>query len=202
MRDFDCVACGKAKKDCECDPMGSLYEALDKFFEVLRPPGLESWQCMFCSGSHSDDMPCAESLKAKEESDKRHQEHARHSLEDPVVWPPQGTLVKEWTAHGLRCCIANTRHAYCAYVHLPEGHPDEHKTDDELDRDVTVHGGLSFRQKAEGGGSWFGFDFAHGGDWVAMPPEIGDCAGKMWEVEEVVRETEHLAEQLAARADL
>jgi len=202
---FDCVVCGKPKKKCQCerDPISDLNAAFEKADEILSkafPSDAEAWQCRFCGGTHSNDFPCQEIQAAEERLKKSNQEHLRQSLEDPRQWPPAGKLVKEWVSHGLRCAIASTPHSYCAYVHLPEGHPDEHKTYDELDVDVRAHGGLTFRQKADGGGSWFGFDFAHGDDWIAMPPEIGDCPGKMWELKDVVKETRSLAKQLEKRA--
>lgn len=192
-----CPDCQRPQRECECDfDLAKYLEPILKLFPADTP----DWMCRYCKGTHSDDVAC----EAKKEVDKRieehNREHLRHSLEDPSELPRKATIVRAWVAYGLKCVIVNTEWVFAAYVHLPDGHPDEHKTYDELDRDVPCHGGFGFRQKAVEGGSWFGFDFAHPGDWVAMPPSIGDHPGKMWEVEEVAKEVEEVAKQLASRA--
>jgi hypothetical protein len=58
---------------------------------------------------------------------------------------------------------------YCAYVSLPNNHPDVGREYDDID--IAVHGGLTFGDENK-----FGIDFAHLHDFVphqgAMHPEL------------------------------
>jgi len=134
----------------------------------------------------------------------------REDMEVAREWPPEEYVVKRWVHQGLDCAIsAGPLGAFCGYVRVPEGHPDERLHYDDVD--VSVHGGLTFRCKAKEGGSWFGFDCAHAGDFVPevakivdnlsninnKPSKVGD--NKVWRQEEVEAETNLLAEQLADR---
>lgn len=130
-------------------------------------------------------------------------EMKRRAMHDPIQWPPQGRHSQSWTAFGLRCCLVRADMGLCGYVHVPATHPDANAEYDDLD--VRVHGGLTFRCRDLDGGSWFGFDTLHAGDYLAMPagvPGLLDHPGRVWTEDDVRAETDRLAEQLAARAAL
>lgn len=144
-------------------------------------------------------------------------------VKDPTF--PAPAPKKAWVAHGLNCEVRDTRGGYhCGYVEIPESHPwyrkeynaclQENCTEEwhyscSLDALIEVHGGVTFSGEGWSGGWWIGFDCAHLGD-RASPEyrakarreygyDIGDDpSGHYWEVEEVARETERMAEQVAA----
>lgn len=98
-------------------------------------------------------------------------------------------LTKRWTHAGLECGLAPTpalltvpRGPYNGYVKVPAEHPAAGKDYDDVD--VEVHGGLTFAQDCEDGGTWFGWDDVHA--WL-LEGSAED-------------ETNRLAEQLANMA--
>ena len=133
---------------------------------------------------------------------------------------------KEWEHAGLKCmAVLNTEGESqwrCGYVALPRGHHYWGTTFEGLNM-LDVHGGVTFTSKGitnservaiKLGGAepppwydkslwWVGFDCAHAGDEFhtdeirkalsedAIPPE------HKWTLDEVVKETNGLAEQLA-----
>jgi len=112
--------------------------------------------------------------------------------------------VKEWEHAGFKCRV--WKHPYlghfCGYVVLPKTHPYAGKNSQDID--VDVHGGLTFHGW-EGDDYIVGFNCAHAGDLVpgllthslGEPGErVLDEQGHLWTVEEVVEETNRLAEQL------
>ncbi len=123
----------------------------------------------------------------------------------------------EWEHAGLKCAVVQSREKEhrCGYVRVPPGHPLHGKSYD--DPNVDVHGGLTFAAvepcaHEDGVGYWFGFDCHHWNDSgydPAYPPDhilrmrelhpnLFDYRGEhFWTHEEVVAETERLAEQLA-----
>lgn len=122
---------------------------------------------------------------------------------------------KDWIHAGLQCVVVQgTAHEHrCGYVRVPPNHPDFGKDYDSVD--VDVHGGLTFGQlepceHEDGQGYWYGFDCAHYDDAHYEPghePEyitrLGITSlsqGHFWTLDEVIKETERLAEQLAAQA--
>jgi hypothetical protein len=134
---------------------------------------------------------------------------------------------REWEHAGLSCAVVLAREAQhrCGYVRVPPSHPLFGKGYD--DADVDVHGGLTFAklepctEHPDGQGWWFGFDCAHAGDASTDPnvdlsdlgeearsilaiyrsyPQDGEWREHYWLQEEVERETERLAEQLARAA--
>lgn len=94
----------------------------------------------------------------------------------------------------------------CGYVHVPAGHPWAGKHYDDVNADA--HGGLTYCDDEEDGGSWFGFDCAHCDD--AMDPSLpdskgmakymGHLSGTIRTQEYVQGECESLCEQAAAAA--
>ena len=156
-------------------------------------------KCSFCGGSYHDlEKPCKEMDKAFSRMEMNRTERRHRSLEVEMDWPPEDYLVKRWTAHGLGCAITRGEVSLCGYVHIPKGHPDSGKHYDDVD--VSVHGGVTFNQRAKGGGMWFGFDTAHFGDWWGDAKVGFEHTGRIWTVEDVVKETERLAEQFSERA--
>lgn len=116
-------------------------------------------------------------------------------------------IEKEWTTYGLQCVVSQPRQYQnrCGYVRLPIGHKYWGKGCDEIE--VSVHGGLTFTGRAEDGSWWIGFDCAHYEDaWIDPSVRIEDVTIEsvhqllmrkhFWSLEEVVAETEQIAQQL------
>jgi hypothetical protein len=138
---------------------------------------------------------------------KRVEESRNRSMNEAREWPPPDSTVKQWKAYGMKCAIARGS-ALCGYVHVPADHPDANRFYDDVD--VEVHGGLTFRCKAEDGGAWFGFDCSHLDDWVGfgnatvvdedgVDALVVEQPGRIWTVEDVEEETKRLAEQFELR---
>jgi hypothetical protein len=125
-------------------------------------------------------------------------------------------IEKEWEFVGLKCAVVlNREHEHrCGYVRVSPNHPEHGK--DYNDVDVDVHGGLTFGgiepcEHEDGQGFWFGFDCAHCDDMEYEPGFIPDRLKDLyekyssihgehyWTLDEVVVETEKLAQQLASR---
>lgn len=142
-------------------------------------------------------------------------------VKDPTYVPEPP--LKVWESHGLACQVRANGIGYnCGYVHLPPTHPwfrkkyseclvagceAEWHYDCTLASHIDVHGGVTFAGEMWDGEWWVGFDCAHSGD--ACSPEYlrkmrkqgsdyGYEDGLYWDVDMVARETESLAEQLAA----
>ena len=135
---------------------------------------------------------------------------------------------REWKHQGLSCAVVLAREAShrCGYVRVPPGHPTHGQDRDDVG--VDIHGGLTFAQiepceeHEDGQGYWLGFDCAHLGDANYDPDALikkletrearvslqihrdmdlrfgRDRSEHYWTQPEVERETERLAEQLAA----
>ena len=96
---------------------------------------------------------------------------------------------------------------FCGYVGVPHDHPLYGEGYDDVDQDVTVHGGLTYSNSeipgvVIGTNYWyFGFDCAHNGDICCMSGSFGDinCSSKInvWTIQKVLEECKHLADQLA-----
>lgn len=131
-------------------------------------------------------------------------------------------IEKEWEHAGLKCVVVLAREAQhrCGYVRVPPTHPAFGLNYDFVN--VDVHGGLTFGQiepcsHEDGQGYWFGFDCNHCMDSGFDPTiDINSISnpetryllathkrffrmdeGHYWTHDEVVAETERLAEQLA-----
>lgn len=135
-----------------------------------------------------------------------------------VVLNPEATSLKperEWEAHGLACRVHWRRPLgfRCGYVRIPEGHPlyRQHWTMENSPTErLAVHGGVNHSGELDGAdGWWVGFDCAHAFDGFEPegPPSLRRLRETIlgfgdhhWTLEEVVAETERLAEQVAAMA--
>jgi hypothetical protein len=122
---------------------------------------------------------------------------------------------RDWEHQGLRCLVTLDEELveewYSGYVALPRGHPDWGK---KL-VDVDVHGGVTFAEQGsddtiwkDGKLWWLGFNCAHASDDTFTRERIGENPYlengtehplHKWTLDEVVVETEKLAEQLAKR---
>lgn len=102
----------------------------------------------------------------------------------------------EWVYKGLKCRVCRVPHLGCinGYVLVPPEHPCHGLWYDDVR--VEVHGGLTFCHKQKDG-TWFGFDTAHCGDLCSRSPHVGD---RIWTRNDVIEETNKLAEQLAGMA--
>ena len=157
--------------------------------------------CSFCkTGDHDFENPCQQMTDAMENMRKRSEERRHQMIEvERDDWPPEKHVALRWEAHGFQCLVARGFAALCGYVLVPVGHPCERLWYDDVD--VSVHGGLTFRQRVKGG-SWFGFDCGHCDDWQGWI-ENGHAferPGKIWTVDDVKAEVERLAEQFAKLA--
>lgn len=116
-----------------------------------------------------------------------------------------GFVYKDWSHAGLRCkVISGPFQNFNGYVAVPKNHVAYGKDYDHLP--IDVHGGLTFGQQGqkESDGKWedsdfwwFGFDTAHLGDKVTYSDGIEEHEGHWWTLEEVVKETECMAEQFS-----
>lgn len=161
-------------------------------------------------------------------------EAANQHVVDKSKWGPgpwQSEMDRyEWRYQGIPCLIVRgPSGALCGYAAVTEGHPwhgkgysecvDKcgkewcHHTPESI---INVHGGLTFADRCDEGGSichvpqagepdkvwWFGFDCAHCGDISPKYSEYGleVLAGKFGEVyrdvDYVRREVHKLADQL------
>lgn len=118
-------------------------------------------------------------------------------------------IEKLWKYAGLKCAIIHHGSHRCGYVSVPKTHIAYGIYYDDVH--VNVHGGLTFSDYAKHNKYlkgkdtyWFGFDCAHAGDQYRTPnllrtfTEGSTGTGHWWTLEEVVEETNKLAEQLVA----
>ena len=105
---------------------------------------------------------------------------------------------KEWIHNGLKCKVVFVRQSHrCGYVAVPKKNPAYGKNYDVVS--VDVHGGLTYGSLEENE-FWLGFDCAHAGDRIGgRILSVLHLGGNehFWTLDEVVEETNKLAEQLA-----
>ncbi len=83
-----------------------------------------------------------------------------------------------------------------AYVGVPSGHDLAGKSYDDIP--LECHGGLTFADEGgrgnwPAGWYWYGWDYAHSGDFMSFAPKLG---GHRWTIEEVEAETRKVMDQL------
>ncbi len=110
-------------------------------------------------------------------------------------------IEKEWKHAGLNCCVLFIRNSHrCGYVAVGKKNIAYQLSYEEVP--VSVHGGLTYggdkndfavKTKLKSDYVWFGFDCMHSGDKSFTS---SDKSGHFWTFDEVVKETEDLAEQL------
>ena len=103
-----------------------------------------------------------------------------------------------WEHQGVQCAVHFVPHLwiFTGYCLIPTGHPLEKSPDwgesclsYEL---LDVHGGVTFGPEPAEGGHIVGFDTGHSGDYSPMTG-----TGRRWSLDEVIAETNRLAEQIA-----
>ncbi len=87
---------------------------------------------------------------------------------------------------------------FCAYVGVPKGHPWHGKHYDAVEG-IDIHGGLTYSEPDDGGTYWLGWDYAHGGDWLA---HRGDSTDKRWTLAEVTAHAIDACEQARRAAGI
>lgn len=195
---------GKEKRlhrEIRCNSHKAKIKA-KKSYQRMKKHKLFGPNCVWCGKAHEDwtayPPPCEPGREAHARMEAMSKESRRAQLNDPIAWPPKPVTRKRWQAHGLDCAIAQGAVALCGYVRVPAGH--KYAASHYDDPQVQVHGGLTFGCKAREGGRWFGFDTGHAGDWIQMSDRQGrpysDIPGRIWTIEDMVAETEKLAEQL------
>lgn len=108
-----------------------------------------------------------------------------------------GATLKDWVEDGIRCVIKRGPASLCAYLGVPVGHPLANNEAENLP--LRVHGGLTFGKEGDGkyfptGFYWYGWDYAHSGDYVFYydePPlssKITHASDKKWLLQEVEQE--------------
>lgn len=106
--------------------------------------------------------------------------------------------VARWQHEGIECAIhyvppLDCRNGYCF---IPSGHALEQSEDwgnhfgsEAL---LDVHGGVTYGPNKVDGGHVVGFDTSHVGDYSPAFPH-----GRRWSIDDVVAETNRMAEQVA-----
>lgn len=112
-------------------------------------------------------------------------------------WLPDLEPTTEWNHRGITCRVYSLGRGdglfqHNGYVELPEDHPARHLNLQWDDCEVfDVHGGITY---GGDGSRVIGWDTNHSGDASLWFPERG---GRVWAVNDVVKETTRLADQVA-----
>lgn len=81
----------------------------------------------------------------------------------------------------------------CGYVSIPENHPFYGKKYWDIEDKIEAHGGLTFSGKLRDiEGLWFGWDYAHAGDFTFPFVMTGD---KLWTTQKIVDECLNVIKQ-------
>ncbi len=125
------------------------------------------------------------------------------------------TILKDFLLTGtpFRGLILQAEFALCAYVGVPE----DHWLADMEGLEFDCHWGVTFRGAGgdgirPAGWYWYGWDYAHAGDFVQVPPELLEHfkahglkppfqGGKKWTLEEVEHDIVDAAVELQAAMD-
>lgn len=114
---------------------------------------------------------------------------------EAVVKADAGHIFYDAIKEGVRVIVMRGPAALCAYLGVPKDHPLAGF--DYNDLPMQVHGGLTFGSAPEEGWPqgwfWYGWDYAHAGDWSTYDDERRDpppwkSDAKKWTVPEVVAE--------------
>lgn len=155
--------------------------------------------CGFCDENHEYEAACDKRDAAFARLHKDQQDLRKRRMTERREWPPKECTVRLWkadeTGGHLDCAIARA-HSLCGYVKVPSDHPYANKHYDKVA--VSVHGGLTFQQRALDGGMWFGFDTNHVGDWMALEGIGEEIPGRIWTVDDVAAQVQQLAMQLTS----
>ena len=96
-----------------------------------------------------------------------------------------GNILRDEVVDGLRCLILQGPVSPCAYIGIPLDSTLADKDYNEID--LPVHGGLTFGKAGDGdrwpaGLYWYGWDYAHYGDFETHSPMMD---GSLWTVDTV-----------------
>jgi len=85
---------------------------------------------------------------------------------------------------GIRIIILSLGTYPCAYVGIPINHPLAGLHYGDLSF-ITCHGGFTFSEKGDGeylpkGYWWYGWDYAHAGDYLGYYSNIGEIIKEKW----------------------
>lgn len=103
--------------------------------------------------------------------------------------------VARWQYLGIECAIhySPVYDSRNGYVLIPDGHPLESHPDFGNETLLDVHGGVTFGPERTEGGHIVGFDTLHFSDYST----ISNPRGRRWSIDDVVAETNYMAEQIA-----
>ena len=114
-------------------------------------------------------------------------------------------ILDEGELQGYKYMVVSYGSHPCAYVQVPEGHPFHGKHYDKIN--ICCHGGLTFsgdhyhhagRFALERDGFWIGWDYAHGGDYIASPGVNLD--GHRYTTQEILSDIALVVGQLVGEA--
>lgn len=127
-----------------------------------------------------------------------------------------GTVIETGVEKEMPYVILRGHYSLCAYIGVPEEDAISSIPQEQLQ--VDVHGGVTFSGPNPGLGEpiprvwWFGWDYAHAGDRVLLPPELDEDIEErqtpyfemdlynqhchLWTVEEVRKEVQRIAKEL------
>lgn len=100
-----------------------------------------------------------------------------------------------WEHQGVECAVHFMQHLwiFTGYCLIPKGHSLEHSPDwGEPWNLLDVHGGVTYGPEPAEGGHIVGFDTGHAGDYSYLTG-----TGRRWTLEDVIAETNCMAEQIA-----
>lgn len=112
------------------------------------------------------------------------------------------SAVRRWTHVGLDCAMIESGIGFVnGYVRLPSDHLARNASYDQINRTISVHGGLTYGPDDEG---WTGFDTGHSGDyWPGSDPKYRyGSPDRTWSIESLAVEVESLASQLSAMTEI
>ena len=110
-----------------------------------------------------------------------------------------GTILHDEFDEGIRFIIMRGPGSLCAYIGIPLDHPLANKSYNDLS--VSAHGGLTFAKKGEKGFFpegffWYGWDYAHSGDYCFYNDEpclskfkFNHLKEKKWLIEDVIKDS-------------
>lgn len=109
-----------------------------------------------------------------------------------------GTTLRDWFEEDIRCIIKRSNASICAYIGVKSGHPLANHNYDDIP--LSVHGGLTYAGEGDdaffpNGYYWYGWDYAHLGDYVFYYDDIAGTISshkddKKWLGKEVEQEVQ------------
>lgn len=106
---------------------------------------------------------------------------------------------RRWIYGDMECAIDDSGIGFFnGYVRIPPGHFAHGMGYDQLNRAVSIHGGLTYGSDVNG---WVGFDTGHSGDyWPGLTHQhrLYGAPERTWDMQRLTAEVTSLADQLAA----